>query len=101
LNSERGGIGGEQLGKEMMIGGPGLSAWGERGKGERPVGPAPRRRRGCAGELGQKAEKEEGGIRVSFYIFYTKFPIEILSRKKKINKTFCFSTNHHKRNAPA
>jgi len=93
-------------GKRELIGELGLSA-GERereGEGRGPAGPRPRKRGGGAGVgFGPKGRKKRKGgeFQLPFIYFYTKFPNEILSRKKKINITFCFPTNHHKRNAPA
>jgi len=45
--------------------------------------------------------KRGRGREIPFLFFMPIFPIEILSRKKKIKESFCFPINHHKRNAPA
>ena len=75
---------------------PPVSHQQERG---RQLGRGPGRgagERGNAGPPGRKGEREE-----KFFFFILIFPIEILSRKKKIKESFCFPINHHKRNAPA
>jgi len=53
-----------------LTGGPHPSAAREREGEWKPAGPGPRRRRGKRNSI-------------SFYVFYTKFPIEILSKKRK------------------
>jgi hypothetical protein len=62
-------------------------AVGERegGKGGSRLGRDPGRGQGARGFWAKKAErgKEKGEIPASFYFFYTKFPNETLSRKKK------------------
>jgi len=81
---------------------PSASREREREGGAGQLGCGPGRGEGCGG-FGPKWPKrsKRGEIPFPFIFFYTKFPIEFLSRKKKINKIFCFPTNDHKRNAPA
>ena len=90
-----------RLGKEMLTGGPGLSAGEREGEGGEAGWAWPKKKQGVRVGVSRPKAEREGGIPTSIYFFMPNFPNEILSRKKKINKTFCFPTNHHKRNAPA
>ena len=68
--AERGKFGGGRLGKEMLTGGPGLSAGekrGEGGAGQRLAGPRPRK--GALGGFLGQGRKEEGGERITFLFF--------------------------------
>ena len=69
--AERGRIWGGGLGE-----GDGPDRWAA------PVSRQRERGKGAWG-LGQNGRKEGGGISFPFIFFYTKFPIEILSRKRK------------------